>query len=93
MRDRVGVGIQRRCLALGPSGHRGDAVGLDLVHAASGTLGFEITDEGVEGHIITDVGYSDQQIVEALLVMGAVTFTNHLNRVNDTPIDFPRPST
>jgi alkylhydroperoxidase family enzyme len=34
-------------------------------------------------------GYSDQQIVDTLLVIASITFTNLLNRVNDTALDFP----
>lgn len=35
------------------------------------------------------VGFSDTQLVEALLTMASITFTNLLNRVNDTVLDFP----
>ena len=34
-------------------------------------------------------GYSDAQIVDALLAIASITFTNLLNRVNDTALDFP----
>jgi uncharacterized peroxidase-related enzyme len=34
-------------------------------------------------------GYSDAQIVDTLLAISSITFTNLLNRVNDTAIDFP----
>lgn len=34
-------------------------------------------------------GYSDAQIVDALLAISAITFTNLFNRVNDTALDFP----
>ena len=34
-------------------------------------------------------GYSDAQVVDTLLVIAAITFTNLVNRVNDTVIDFP----
>lgn len=34
-------------------------------------------------------GYSDQQIVDIVLAVTSITFTNLINRVNDTPIDFP----
>lgn len=34
-------------------------------------------------------GYSDQQIVDTLLVVASITFTNAFNRVNDTTLDFP----
>ncbi|WP_432381004.1 carboxymuconolactone decarboxylase family protein [Duganella sp. P38] len=35
-------------------------------------------------------GYSDAQIVDTLLAVTAITFTNLFNRVNATEIDFPR---
>lgn len=35
-------------------------------------------------------GYNDRQIVEALLTINAIQFTNMLNRVNDTTLDFPK---
>jgi uncharacterized peroxidase-related enzyme len=34
-------------------------------------------------------GYSDGQIVDTLLTIASITFTNLLNRVNDTELDFP----
>jgi len=34
-------------------------------------------------------GYSEQQVIEALLAVSAITFTNLVNRVNDTVVDFP----
>lgn len=35
-------------------------------------------------------GFSDQQVVEALSAISAIYFTNLINRVNDTVLDFPR---
>ncbi|WP_034303334.1 carboxymuconolactone decarboxylase family protein [Herbaspirillum sp. RV1423] len=34
-------------------------------------------------------GFSDAQIVDTLLAVAAITFTNLFNRVNDTVLDFP----
>ena len=34
-------------------------------------------------------GYSDAQIVDTLLAIASITFTNLVNRVNDTALDFP----
>lgn len=34
-------------------------------------------------------GFNDQQVVETIGVVTAILFTNMLNRVNDTEIDFP----
>lgn len=39
---------------------------------------------------VQQAGYSDTQIVDTLLAITAITFTNLFNRVNLTPIDFPR---
>ena len=38
---------------------------------------------------VKEAGYSDAQIVDILLAVASITFTNLLNRVNDTPLDFP----
>jgi len=34
-------------------------------------------------------GYSDGQVVEAIQAISAILFTNMVNRVNDTTLDFP----
>lgn len=39
---------------------------------------------------VKDAGYSDRQIVEAILAVSAILFTNMFNRVNDTVLDFPK---
>ena len=39
---------------------------------------------------VKEAGYSDAQIVDTLLAITAITFTNLFNRVNVTEIDFPR---
>jgi uncharacterized peroxidase-related enzyme len=39
---------------------------------------------------VKDAGYSDRQIVEAMLAISAILFTNMFNRVNDTVLDFPK---
>lgn len=38
---------------------------------------------------VKSAGFSDTQLVEALLTIASITFTNLLNRVNDTVLDFP----
>jgi uncharacterized peroxidase-related enzyme len=38
---------------------------------------------------VKEAGYSDAQIVDTLLAIASITFTNLVNRVNDTVIDFP----
>ncbi len=39
--------------------------------------------------LVKAAGYSDAQIVDTLLAISAITFTNLFNRVNDTVLDFP----
>jgi hypothetical protein len=38
---------------------------------------------------VKQAGYSDAQIVDTLLAMASINFTNLFNRVNVTPLDFP----
>lgn len=38
---------------------------------------------------VKEAGYSDAQVVDTLLAVASITFTNLLNRVNDTVVDFP----
>jgi uncharacterized peroxidase-related enzyme len=49
----------------------------------SGTLPAQSVDA------IKAAGYSDAQIVDMVLAMTSITFTNLFNRINDTAIDFP----
>jgi len=44
--------------------------------------------EAVEG--LRAAGYDDRQIIEAIYAISAILFTNMVNRVNDTPLDFPK---
>ncbi|MDH0863448.1 carboxymuconolactone decarboxylase family protein [Mitsuaria sp. GD03876] len=37
-------------------------------------------------------GWTSTQVVEAMLAISLIGFTNLVNRVNDTPIDFPIPA-
>ena len=39
---------------------------------------------------VKNAGYSDRQILEAILAISAILFTNMVNRVNDTVLDFPK---
>lgn len=50
----------------------------------SNTLSAEAVDR------VKKAGYSDRQIVESVLAVSAILFTNMLNRVNDTVLDFPK---
>ncbi|WP_193164264.1 carboxymuconolactone decarboxylase family protein [Microbulbifer hainanensis] len=39
---------------------------------------------------IQAVGYTDRQVIEAISAISAILFTNMVNRVNDTTVDFPK---
>ena len=72
---------------------RGEASGdakLDALASLARTL------VETRGHVPADVldavrraGYSDAQIVDVVLAITSITFTNLFNRLNDTPLDFP----
>ena len=38
---------------------------------------------------VKQAGYDDAQVVDTLLAVTSITFTNLVNRVNDTVVDFP----
>jgi uncharacterized peroxidase-related enzyme len=42
-----------------------------------------------EVEAIRGAGYSEQQVIEINLAIASITFTNLVNRVNDTTLDFP----
>ncbi|VVE25406.1 alkylhydroperoxidase [Pandoraea capi] len=50
----------------------------------NGTLG------NSEYQRLRDAGFTERQIIEIALVMSGITFTNLVNRINDTDLDFPR---
>jgi uncharacterized peroxidase-related enzyme len=52
--------------------------------STSNTLSAETLDN------VKRAGYSDRQIVEIVLAVSAILFTNMFNRVNDTVLDFPK---
>jgi len=54
------------------------------VFASRGTVPVEVVDA------VKAAGYSDPQIVDTLLAIADITFTNMFNRVNDTVVDFPK---
>ena len=55
------------------------------VVATRGTVPTETVDA------VRAAGYTDQQVVDTLLVITSISFTNLFNRVNDTAVDFPAP--
>ncbi|CAM2163875.1 Carboxymuconolactone decarboxylase-like domain-containing protein [Paraburkholderia sacchari] len=42
-----------------------------------------------EVNAIREAGYTERQIMEIALAIASITFTNLVNRVNDTTLDFP----
>jgi uncharacterized peroxidase-related enzyme len=38
---------------------------------------------------VREAGYSERQVIEICLAVTSITFTNLVNRVNDTTLDFP----
>ncbi|WP_144140919.1 carboxymuconolactone decarboxylase family protein [Paraburkholderia sp. BCC1884] len=38
---------------------------------------------------VLEAGYTERQVIETALAIAAITFTNIINRVNDTTLDFP----
>lgn len=65
--------------------HKLDALAA-FVHLLATTNG-TVPREYVEA--VKAAGYTDQQIVDVLLTMASINFTNLFNRVNDTELDFP----
>ncbi|GAB7546292.1 carboxymuconolactone decarboxylase family protein [Cupriavidus sp. CuC1] len=56
-------------------------------------LAVATTSGTVPASVVTNVreaGYTDRQIVESIQAISAILFTNMINRVNDTVIDFPK---
>ena len=58
----------------------------NFVRRVAGTVG--TVPAGVLAEV-KQAGYSDAQVVDALLTVASITFTNLFNRVNDTTVDFP----
>lgn len=75
--------------ALRGDGDTGDAADNALAHFARALVGSTGTVPAAQVDAVRAAGYSDAQIVDTLLAIASITFTNLLNRVNDTPLDFP----
>jgi uncharacterized peroxidase-related enzyme len=76
-------------IALNRKGHSGDA-------QASAAVGFAARVARERGHLrdadiamVRSAGYTDAQIVEIIALVAENTFTNYLNNVAKTEIDFP----
>ena len=54
----------------------------------SGTLYAEFPQADVAA--LRNAGFSDQQVIEIISAISAILFTNMVNRVNDTVVDFPK---
>ncbi|MBB3193815.1 carboxymuconolactone decarboxylase family protein [Roseateles terrae] len=72
----------------------GEATGQDKLDALIRFVRTVQTTRGtVPAEVLASVlaaGYTEQQVVEALLTVSMITFTNLVNRVNDTDLDFPK---
>lgn len=53
------------------------------VVTTSGTVASDVLDA------IRQAGFSDTQLIEILLAVTSISFTNMVNRLNDTTLDFP----
>lgn len=42
------------------------------------------------GGVARPAGFTDRQLVEIPLAISAILFTNMVNRINDTVVDFPK---
>lgn len=58
-----------------------------FVHSVTGTRG---TVALSVVNAVKEAGYSDAQIVDTIFAIASITFTNLLNRINDTVVDFPK---
>jgi len=56
------------------------------VRALAGTRG-TVSEAAVDA--VRAAGYTDRQLIEINLAIASITFTNLVNRVNDTTLDFP----
>ncbi|MGN3966098.1 carboxymuconolactone decarboxylase family protein [Burkholderia gladioli] len=56
------------------------------VYSTRGTVPTDVVDA------IRAAGFTDQQVIDMLFVVTSITFTNLVNRVNDTVVDFPVPA-
>ncbi|MFX1676098.1 carboxymuconolactone decarboxylase family protein [Paraburkholderia sp. A2WS-5] len=67
----------------------GDAKRDALVHFVRVLVRTHGTVAEAEVNAIRGAGYTERQIVEIALAITSITFTNLVNRVNDTTLDFP----
>ncbi|WP_322005081.1 carboxymuconolactone decarboxylase family protein [Paraburkholderia tropica] len=67
----------------------GDAKRDALVHFVRLLVQTRGTVAEAEVQAIRAAGYTERQIVEIALAIASITFTNLVNRINDTTLDFP----
>lgn len=67
----------------------GDAKRDALVHYVRVLVTTRGTVPETEVNAIREAGYTERQIIEIALAVASITFTNLVNRVNDTTLDFP----
>jgi uncharacterized peroxidase-related enzyme len=67
----------------------GDAKRDALVHFVRTLVQTHGTLPEAEVGAIREAGYTERQIVEIALTVASITFTNLVNRINDTTLDFP----
>ncbi|MCP3727975.1 carboxymuconolactone decarboxylase family protein [Paraburkholderia sp. CNPSo 3272] len=67
----------------------GDAKRDALVHFVRLLVKTHGTVPEAEVSAIREAGYTEHQIVEIALAVTSITFTNLVNRINDTTLDFP----
>jgi uncharacterized peroxidase-related enzyme len=60
-----------------------------LVHFVRTLVSSSGTLPAAELDAVRAAGYSERQVVEIALAIASITFTNLVNRVNDTTLDFP----
>lgn len=85
------VGLKKEQILAARHGQASSDVRLDALAAFARTLyrtRGTVPSETVDA--IKAAGYTDAQIVDAMLAIAAGIFTNYFNRVNDTVIEFPR---
>lgn len=71
-------------------GFAGDARIDALVKFALGLVQQRGTLESGAVDALKEVGFTDRQLIEIPLVVSAILFTNMVNRINDTTVDFPK---
>ncbi|RFU44584.1 carboxymuconolactone decarboxylase family protein [Paraburkholderia sp. DHOC27] len=67
----------------------GDAKRDALVHFVRMLVNTHGTVPAAEVDAIRAAGYTEQQVIETALAIATITFTNLVNRINDTTVDFP----